>query len=338
MKEALFYSKLPGKKVKCGLCPHKCTIAPGKRGICRVRENMDGKLVSLVYGKLSAYHIDPIEKKPLFHFAPGSPVLSIATVGCNLRCEFCQNFEISMTDKIFGEDFEPDYIVNKAIENGVQGIAYTYTEPTIFYEFALDVMKLAKKKGLYNVWVSNGYINPEPARKAARYLDAINVDLKGDMRFYRKLCKVPGEEPMHKALRIYKKAGVWIEIANLMIEGYNSRKQQIEGLVTWIKRNLGTDTPIHFNRFRPYYKFVDVDPTRPQTLEAARKIAIDMGMKWAYVGNVPGNPYESTHCPKCGEILIERVGFELLSYSDKCKCGGKVPIKGKKWSGVKGIE
>ena len=203
-KKALYYRGADNDEVICLLCPHSCRLKPREVGFCRVRRNRRGELQTVIYSEVSSAAMDPIEKKPLYHFKPGSRVLSVGTVGCNLRCDFCQNFEISMPEKVFGYDMEPEEVVNLAINGGAPGIAYTYTEPTVFYEFALDTMKLAKKAGLYNVWVSNGYTNPEPARKAARYLDAINVDLKGDMKFYQRLCKVPGEEPMHKALRVYK--------------------------------------------------------------------------------------------------------------------------------------
>jgi len=334
MKQALFWKLLKNKSVRCILCPWKCAISEGKRGFCGVRENIDGKLYSLVYGKMVSYNIDPVEKKPFFHFAPGSQCLSIATVGCNLKCAFCQNWEISHPKEIFGEDYSPEDIVEFAKRAGIPGIAYTYTEPTVFYEYALDTMKLAKKAGLYNVWVSNGYTNPDPIRKAAKYLDAVNVDLKGSMKFYQKLCSIPNEEPVYTALRTYKKAGVWIEITNLIIPGHNDRPVQIKKLVGWIKENLGINTPIHFTRFFPYYKMRHTSPTPVETLEKAHQIATGLGMRWVYIGNVPGHKYESTYCPKCGKLLVRRVGFELGSFTDTCKCGHKLVLAGKKWSGV----
>ena len=334
MKQALFWEPVKGKSVKCKLCPWKCTISDGKRGFCNVRENRRGKLYSLVYGKMVSYNIDPIEKKPFNHFAPGSQALSFATVGCNLKCASCQNYDISHPKEVYGRDMTPEQIIDIALDNGVPGIAYTYTEPTIFYEYALDTMKLAKKKGLYNVWVSNGYTNPEPIRKAARYLDAVNVDLKGSIKLYRNVCGVASDKPVYTALRAYKKAGVWIEVTTLIIPGHNDRPAQIRRLVEWVKKNLGTNTPIHFSRFFPYSEMRHVPSTPVETLEKAHKIATGLGMKWVYVGNVYGHKYESTYCPRCGELLIRRIGFELGSFSETCKCGGKVTLAGKKWSGV----
>jgi pyruvate formate lyase activating enzyme len=325
MKEALFYEKLANKKVHCHLCPRNCIILDGKTGFCRVRQNRNGILYSLVYDKLCSMNIDPIEKKPLFHFYPGSLCLSVSTVGCNLNCSFCQNWEISHPDQIFGDDISPERIVETAKENNVPGIAYTYTEPTIFFELAYDTMKLARKEGLYNVWVSNGYINPEPAKKAAKYMDAINVDLKGDVKFYQKLCSVPNEEPMKKALKIYKEEGVWIEITNLIIPGFNDKQEQIKKLVSWVKNNLGTDTPLHFSRFYPQYKMLDVKPTPVETLEKAVDIAKKAGMHYAYLGNVLDNRWESTYCWKCGDVLIKRSGYDILSFKGKCKkCNIKI--------------
>lgn len=330
MKEAQFYKLLGERKVQCQLCPRKCAIADGQRGFCRVRENKGGKLYSLVYGKPCAINIDPIEKKPLFHFAPGTRCLSIATVGCNLSCLFCQNSEISHPESIEGEDAEPEAIVEMAKANNLPGIAYTYTEPTVFFEYALDIMKLARKAGLYNVWVSNGYTSPEPARKAARYMDAINVDLKGDIAFYKSLCAVPDEKPMHTALKIYKKAGVWIETTTLLIPGKNDRPEVVDGIVKWVKRNLGANTPIHFSRFFPHFRLSDVSPTPLETLQMAAWMAKERGMKYVYIGNVYGEG-ESTLCPRCGSVVIERRGYNIAFKSTCVKCRTKIVLAGGKW-------
>lgn len=336
MKEALFYKKLSEEKVQCHLCPRNCIILENKIGFCGVRQNKKGILYSLVYGKLCSMNTDPIEKKPLFHFAPGSQSMSISTVGCNLACSFCQNWEISHPDKVFGDDISANRVIEIAKNNNIPGIAYTYTEPTIFFEFAYDTMKLAKKAGLYNIWVSNGYINPEPAKKVAKYIDAINVDLKGDVKFYQKLCSVPNEEPMKKALKIYKDAGIWIEITNLIIPGFNDKPEQIKKLVLWVKNNLGADTPLHFSRFYPQYKMLDVPQTPTEILEKAVEIAKKEGMHWIYLGNVHGHEWESTICWKCGEVLIKRSGYDILSFKETCpKCKTKLVLAGKKWSGVK---
>ncbi len=336
MKQALFYIKKPGGMVQCTLCPRFCMIADGKTGFCSVRKKKKGRLVSLVYARPCSVNADPIEKKPLFHFAPGTSCLSICTVGCNLDCAFCQNWEISHPESIFGDNVPPERIVEIARENSLPGIAYTYTEPTIFYEYTLDCMKLAKKAGLYNVWVSNGYINPEPAKKVSRYLDAINVDLKGDIKFYQKLCAVPDEEPMKKALKIYRENNVWIEVTNLVIPGYNDMERQISGLVAWVRKALGPETPMHFSRFFPHYKMSHAMPTPPEKLEKAAGIAEKADMHYVYVGNMP-NKRENTHCPKCGAVAIKRNGYNTELYVDKkgrCRqCSTRIALAGMKWTG-----
>lgn len=299
-----------------------------------MRKNLKGKLYSLVYGKLCSIAVDAIEKKPLFHFSPGTSCLSIATVGCNLDCSFCQNWSISHPPgkEISGEEITAERVIEITKENNLPGIAYTYTEPLIAVEFYLEVMKLARKAGLYNIWVSNGYTNPEPARRASKYLDAINVDLKGDIKFYQKLCSVPDEEPMKKALKIYKKAGVWIEVTNLVIPGYNDKREQVEKLVLWVKENLGPDTPLHFSRFYPHRKMADVPPTDVRTLEMAVRVAEKAGMDYVYLGNIPGHPKENTYCPRCRTMVIERTGLMTKSIKDKCpKCNKKIRIAGRKW-------
>jgi pyruvate formate lyase activating enzyme len=328
MKQALFYEKLNGD-VQCNLCPRNCKISQNNRGICDVRENKNGELFSLVYGKIASMNVDPIEKKPLFHFAPGTDCLSIATVGCNLKCSFCQNWEISHPKEIVGKELSPEEIIEFNNKYNSPGIAYTYTEPTVFYEYALDIMKLAKKQGLYNIWVSNGFTNIEPIKKIAKYLDAINVDMKGDIEFYQKLCGIPNEDPIRQALKEYKKQNVWIEITNLIIPGYNDKSEQIENLVKWIKENLSVNTPIHFSRFYPQYQLTNVKPTPVETLEKAVEIA-KKHLNYVYLGNVPGNKHENTYCPKCNSLVIERFGLKIKKFSLKCnKCGEHVIIKGK---------
>ncbi len=331
MKQALFYKKLKNEIVQCQLCPHFCTLKNDERGKCGVRENKNGKLISLVYAKPCSIAVDAIEKKPLFHFWPGTRCLSIATVGCNFFCLFCQNWEISHPEKIDFESFEyfpPKKIVEICKQNELPGIAYTYTEPGIYAEYALDCMKLAKKQGLYNVWVSNGFINPKPAEKISKYLDAINVDLKGDIKFYQKLCGISNEDEIHEALKIYKKNKVWIEITNLIIPGYNDKPEQIEKLVLWVKENLGKETPIHFSRFYPCYKLTNVEPTSVEILEKAVKIAENLGMLYVYLGNAPEHPKESTFCPKCKKVLIKRRLFSIIENNLKrgrcSKCNHKI--------------
>lgn len=352
MKQALFWRPLKGKAVQCQLCPHFCSIKPEKRGKCGVRENVKGKLYSLVYGRPCSLNADPIEKKPLFHFAPGTACFSISTVGCNLGCLNCQNWEISHPEAIFGQALSPEGVVGYAKDNKLPGIAYTYTEPTVFFEYALDTMKLARKAGLYNVWVSNGYINPGPAKMAAKYLDAINIDLKGDREFYRKVCGVPDNRPVLEAMKLFRGAGVWVELTNLLIPGYNDMEKQIRELVDLVRKGLGPGTPLHFSRFYPCYKMGGVKPTPVETLEGAWEIAKGEGMQYAYVGNVAGHPRENTYCPKCGEVAIKRTGYYIefikgltaknegkqegekssLREGLKCpRCGESIPLAGKGW-------
>lgn len=333
MKEAMFYKRLTSKRVKCELCPHKCVIPNGKTGFCGVRGNRKGKLYSLVYGLPVSVAVDPIEKKPLFHFAPGTKTLSLATVGCNLKCRFCQNWEISQEyGEIHGDEMLPEEIIELAKRNKVEGISYTYTEPTVFFEYALDIMKLAKKEGLYNMWVSNGYTNPEPIKMVSKYLDAINIDFKGDDDFYKKMCTGVGIKPVYDAMKAYKKNGVWIETTNLIIPTLNDSEEDIEKIADWIVRNLGRETPLHFSAFFPNYRVKNVSPTPVATLENAVRIAKDKGLRWVYAGNVWGNKYESTYCPKCDTLLIKRAGFSVFSMNRKCpKCGEMVTLKGTEW-------
>jgi pyruvate formate lyase activating enzyme len=333
MKEAMFYRKLTGKRVKCDLCPHNCVIPDGGTGFCGVRGNEKGRLYSLVYSLPVSVAIDPIEKKPLFHFAPGTKTLSLATVGCNLKCKFCQNWEISQEyGEIHGNEMMPEEVVELAKKNNVSGISYTYTEPTVFFEYALDIMKLAKKEGLYNMWVSNGYTNPEPIKMISKYLDAINIDLKGDDEFYKKVCLGVGIEPVYEAMKAYKRNDVWIEITNLIIPTLNDSEEDIGKLVEWIKDNLGKDTPLHFSAFFPQYKFTNLSPTPVSVLENAVRIAKGKGLRWVYAGNVWGNRYESTYCPKCDTLMIKRTGFSVFSMNQKCpKCGEMVTLRGTDW-------
>lgn len=348
-KKALFWKRLKNHKVQCKLCPRFCVINNGNKGFCRARKNIDGVLYSIVYGKICSINVDPIEKKPLFMFAPSTNCLSFSTVGCNLACLFCQNWEISQTEEIFGENFSTNEIVksvediNKRCEKSnkiVSGIAYTYTEPTIMFEFAYNTMMIAHNKGYYNVWVSNGYTNPEAIKLMAKFLDAINIDYKGDDNFYKNVCNA-SLDPVQKSLKLYKKLGVWIEITNLIIPGYNDSKDIILEMVRWIKENLGKETPLHFSAYYPAYK-MHTPPTSIEILEKAAKIAEDY-LDYVYIGNVR-HEKENTYCPKCKELLIKRFGFfveeinlDIKGERISCpKCGNIIPIKGIKW--MKSIE
>jgi pyruvate formate lyase activating enzyme len=312
MKEAMFYKKGKDQEVHCFLCNHHCHIKPGRLGICGVRQNRDGALWSLVYGRVIAEHIDPIEKKPLFHFHPGSRSYSIATVGCNFRCRFCQNADISQTPrdsgKIFGSVTAPERIVAEAKKNGCATIAYTYTEPTIFMEYALDVARLADSEGLRNIFVSNGYMTEEALDAVSPHLHAANVDLKAFTEdFYVKQCGAR-LEPVLSTLKRMKDLGIWLEVTTLVIPGLNDSPDELAELAAFLV-SLDADIPWHISRFHPTYRMMDRPVTPVKTLQAARDIGVKAGLRYVYVGNVPGDAGENTFCPQCGVLLLERFGF-----------------------------
>ena len=285
-KEAILYEKLSGNKVRCGVCNHRCLIGDGKKGICGVRKNEKGKLYTLVYGKAIAENIDPIEKKPFFHFMPGTRSLSIATVGCNFRCMHCQNADISQTDFISGKDLLPERVVEDALENDCPSIAYTYTEPTIFVEYALDTMKLARKNKLKNVWVSNGYMTKETLDLIGLYLDAINVDLKGfTEKFYQEVCGAK-LKPVLENLKRIKKKKIWLEVTTLIIPTKNDSPKELKNIAEFIKKELGAETPWHVSRFFPTYKMVDLLPTEVEKIYKAVDIGKKAGLKYVYGGNI----------------------------------------------------
>ena len=325
MKEALLYEKLKNNQVKCLLCNHHCLINPGKRGICGVRENQDGSLFSLVYGKVISVGLDPIEKKPFFHFLPGSFTYSLATQGCNFRCDNCQNWQISQSSQagaeIAGKDLPPEKIVQDALKNKGASIAYTYTEPTIFFEYALETMKLAKKSGLKNVFVSNGYMTKDCLEIAKGYLDGINVDLKFfDDKTYLKNCGAH-LKPILENLITLKKMGVWLEITTLSIPTLSDREEMFEQMAKFIYDKLGADTPWHISRFSGPISFkLDGLPDTPvETLIKARETGFKAGLKYVYIGNVPGEG-ENTSCPKCKTLVIERIGYEVNRHDKNGKC------------------
>jgi pyruvate formate lyase activating enzyme len=321
MKEALFYEKRDEKVVQCKLCRHHCVIGDGKRGICGVRENRDGTLYSLVYGIPCSYHVDPIEKKPLFHFYPGSRAFSIATVGCNFQCLHCQNHDISQmprdTQRIYGERMEPSEVVEQAERSDCRSISYTYTEPTIFYEYALDIAKRAKEKGIANNFVTNGYIEDEPLMAIRPYLDAANIDLKGfDASFYRKICKAELSAVLD-TIRSYKKLGIWIELTTLVIPGHNDSDEEFHSIARFIRDELGLETPWHVSAFYPTYKLLEPSRTKPKTLARAREIALSEGLRYVYEGNIPGTEGEHTYCYQCKKAVIKRLGFTISEYHIK---------------------
>jgi pyruvate formate lyase activating enzyme len=313
MKEAMFYEKLDEEKVQCFLCNHHCIIQEGKRGICYVRKNEGGTLYSLVYGKVISMNVDPIEKKPLFHFLPASSSFSIASVGCNFRCEHCQNFEISQYPRehedIAGYDVTPEDVVEAAIRNGCESISYTYTEPTMFLEFALDCAKLARERGIRNVFVSNGYTGAEAVKTIAPYLDGNNIDLKGSDDFYRKICGAR-LEPVKETIRLMKELGVWVEVTTLIIPDYNDSDTDLHAIAGFI-RSVDPSIPWHISQFYPTYKLTDKPRTPVDTLRKARRIGLETGLKFVYLGNVPGEGGENTFCPSCGQLVISRMGYHV---------------------------
>ena len=314
MREASYYTAGDSGKVECTLCPHHCNIAPGKRGICGVRENQDGKLVSLVYGKLAASHIDPIEKKPLFHFLPGSSAYSIATVGCNLSCPFCQNHELSLAwrgrEQIGGFDADPEQTVAEALSSGCQVLCFTYSEPTVFFEYMLDLAILGKEKGLKTTMVSNGFIEPEPLKELCSYMDAANIDLKAfSEKTYRQILK--GRlQPVLDTISTLLSLGVWTEVTTLVVPEMNDSDEELREIASFLAE-LGNEIPWHVSRYYPRNLWTGPDPTPVSTLRRALQIGREAGLKYVYTGNVPGEPSESTACPGCGQLVIERWGFTV---------------------------
>jgi len=306
-------------------------ISEGHRGDCRVRENRGGKLYTMVFGNPCAVHNDPIEKKPFYHFLPGTMALSLATAGCNLHCLYCQNWSISQVppEKTDYYELPPEAIVELAQRAGSTSIAFTYTEPTIFYEYMTAIAKLARPLGIRCVVISAGYMNPEPVRQLCRIVDAIKIDFKGySDEFYRKVCFAT-LQPVLDTMKIIHDSGVHLEIVNLVIPTLNDSEEMLRGLCRWIVDNLGPDVPTHFSRFYPMYKLKHLPPTPVSTLEMAREIAVEEGIKFAYVGNVPGHRWDNTYCPRCGKLLIKRLGFSVLENNivdGKCKyCSEPIP-------------
>lgn len=320
MNEAMFYEKLDNKKVKCNLCNHLCIIAESKKGICGVRENKDGILYSLVFDKIVAKHVDPIEKKPLFHFFPASNIFSIATVGCNFRCLNCQNYDISQRPRerlcLDGEKTTPEEIVFLAKQYNCQSIAYTYTEPTVFYELAYETAKLSHRQGIKNVFVSNGYMTAEAAHKISPYLDGINIDLKSFSNdFYQRICGAK-LEPVLETIKLMKELGVWIEVTTLIIPTYNDSENELRQIAEFIY-NVGQGIPWHVTQFYPTYKLTDQPRTPIKILRKAREIGLGVGLRYVYEGNVPGEGGENTYCYECKKLLIKRFGYQILENNVK---------------------
>jgi len=319
VKEASFYEKREEKKTACLLCRHHCVIPDGKRGICCVRENHGGVLYTRVYGAPCSWHVDPIEKKPLYHFFPGSKAFSIATVGCNFRCLHCQNHDISQLprgeDRIEGYAMTPEEVVARARTEGCASISYTYTEPTIFYEYAFDIAKLARGAGIHNNFVTNGYIETKPLTAIRPYLDAANIDLKSfSPSFYRNVCGA-GVEGVLESIKHYKSLGIWIELTTLVIPNYNDSVEEFEKIAAFIRDEVGVETPWHVSAFYPTYKLRDSFRTPPETLLRAREIGLAAGLRYVYTGNIPGIDGENTYCYNCKKPVIKRWGFTVAEYN-----------------------
>ena len=335
LKEAVLWEPSPdgGGKVQCKLCSHRCVIHDGKLGRCHVRKNIDGVLSSLTYDKVCSANPDPIEKKPLFHFQPGTQSFSIATMGCNLRCEFCQNWQISQAalerGQINGEPIAPEQLVEGAVRSGCKSIAYTYTEPTVFMELCNDCGRLGKERGLTNVFVSNGYMTREAIDFASEWLDGINIDLKAfSDDYYTRLCKARLQPVLDTISYIAKETNIWLEITTLLIPGENDSEEELKKLADFIVSEAGPDVPWHISKFHPQYKYMNSLPTPIESLERAYEMGQSAGLHYIYLGNVPGSKSESTFCYNCGRMLIERIGYRIAGNNiqeSKCPdCGTEI--------------
>ena len=300
-----------GMYVRCELCPHRCILADGERGRCRVRENRDGKLYTFVYGNPCAVHVDPIEKKPFFHFLPGTNAFSLATAGCPLRCKYCQNYTISQypPEETENTDLPPAEVVAASVQQGAPTIAYTYSEPTAFYEYMLDTARLGRRAGLRSAVISSGYVNQEPLRELCQAVDAIKIDLKGfNDEFYREVCSGT-LQPVLDAIRTIHEQGVHLEIVNLVVPTLNDDPAELRALAEWVLEAVGPDVPLHFTRFHPDYQLLNLPDTPVEALGAARQAAMEIGLHYVYVGNVPGHEGNHTYCPNCGQMIIQRAGM-----------------------------
>ncbi len=335
MKKAAFFNTLKDNTVKCFLCNHMCVIPEGKRGKCGVRENNGGILESLVYGRLAATSADPIEKKPLFHFLPGSISYSISTVGCNFKCLHCQNFHISQyphmhNGDIVGETYRPSDVIGAATLSSCKSISYTYVEPTVFFEFAYDCAVLAKQHDIKNIFVSNGYMSKEAAIELSKVIDAINIDIKSfSDSFYREICGAHLKPVLDNVERLYNR-GVWVEITTLIIPGLNDSKKELTEIANFIK-GIDPDIPWHITGFYPCFQLNNISPTPVSTLDMARQIGLDIGLNYVYQGNRPGHGGEDTICPYCNRTLIKRTGFNIIT--NNMDSTGTCPFCGKPISG-----
>jgi pyruvate formate lyase activating enzyme len=314
IKEGVLFDELADNKVRCNVCSHRCTIAEGKLGICRTRQNKNGKLYTLIYNTVSSEAVDPIEKKPLYHFLPGTLSYSLGTIGCNFRCQHCQNWNISQAnlDESYTMEITPETAIKRALASGSKSISWTYNEPAIWHEYTYDSAVLAKKVGLKTIYVTNGYITPEALQRIAPYLDAFRVDIKSfSDDFYRKICGAR-LGPVLESTKLAKELGMHVETVTLIIPTKNDSPEEITQIIGWVHDNLGKDTPMHFTRFHPIYKMDDLYPTPVGTLEMAYDIAKKKGMSFVYLGNMGGHKYENTYCPKCNALLIDRFKVSIV--------------------------
>jgi len=331
VKEAQYYEKLGGGAVRCTLCPHECEVIDMERGTCSVRENRGGTYYTLVHSRVCSWGVDPIEKKPLFHFLPGTRAFSIATAGCNMECKFCQNWQISQfrPEDVNNRYWPPDRVVELAKINGCPSIAYTYSEPVVFYEYMYDTAVVGRKEGVRSAIITNGFINREPIVELCKVLDAVKVDLKAfTEKFYRETCGGV-LKPVLDALKWIKETGIWLELVVLIVPTLNDTKDEIRKMSDWVCSELGPGVPMHFSRFHSTYRIKNLPETPRTTLEMARETAVAAGIQFAYIGNVPMHPFENTYCPKCGELLIQRVLYTtaVIALRDgKCtKCRAEIP-------------
>lgn len=330
-REARFYRTMPDGSVTCELCPRGCRVQNGQRGFCRARENRGGTYRTLVYGQACAAGLDPIEKKPFFHVYPGQKAFSIATIGCNFQCKFCQNFDIAQAspEEIQVPYRSPEYIAQLAVERNAKVLAFTYSEPTVFYEYVHDCAKAARKRGVESIIISNGFINDAPQQTLFPLVKAIKIDLKAfTQSFYDTICG-GSLQPVLDTLKRLSRSGVWFEIVNLLIPTLNDNSQDLHRMAAWIVKELGPDVPVHFTRFTPMYKLKNLPPTPTETLLMARAIAIKEGCHYAYCGNQPGMDGENTYCPSCKKPIIQRYGFRILEnnlVAGRCKfCNHIIP-------------
>lgn len=321
-KEAYHYIKL-GNNVQCQVCPNRCLLEPGDRSVCRVKVNKGGKLYTLAYGNPCAVHVDPIEKKPLFHFLPTTTAFSIATAGCNFRCQNCQNWTISQSRPEETENYDlfPEKVVQGAKDYDCASIAYTYSEPTAFYEYMIETSKLAREAGIKNLWITNGHINGGPLKELCKYLDAANVDLKSFRESIYNELNSGRMEPILDTLKTLKRQNVWFEVTNLVVPTWTDDMSMIEEMCEWLVKNIGPDYPLHFSRFYPMHKLTSLPQTPVKTLEEARKIALDCGLKFVYIGNVPMHEAQNTYCPNCGKVIIDRNGYAVQNDLVDGTCG-----------------